>query len=189
MPKTLNFNLTEEDLAEVVKAIKKDQRPEVRQRAMGLKMLHEGQSPKEVAQFMSVSLPNVYSWYHRWQENKVEGLAKRPKSGRPRKTNQAYIKALEEAIEQDPQTLGYKFTLWTKTKLRLHLEKKTGIFLGDTQFRALLKENNYVYRRPKHDLTNLQDAKARKKATEWLEELKKKRAPERLTSSLWMKQP
>jgi transposase len=189
MPKILDFNLTETDLAEVGKAIKKDKRPEVRQRAMGLKMLHEGQSPKEVAQFMSVSLPNVYSWHHRWQENKVEGLAKRPKSGRPRKSNQAYVKVLEETIEQDPQNFGYKFTMWTRKRLRLHLENKTGILLGNTQFRALLKENNYVYRRPKHDLTSLQDADARKRATEWLDELKKKPVPERLTSSLWMKQP
>lgn len=33
MPKTLNFELTNEDLAEIVQAIKHDKRPEVRQRA------------------------------------------------------------------------------------------------------------------------------------------------------------
>lgn len=61
-------------------------------------------------------------------------------------------------IEQDPQELGYAFSIWTAGRLRIHMQKETGIELGQTQFRALLQENDFVYRRPKHDLTNLQDA-------------------------------
>ena len=66
MPKTLTFRLMEEDLQEIATAIKHDKRPEVRQRAMGLRLLHEEQSPKAVAEFMSVSQPIVYDWHHRW---------------------------------------------------------------------------------------------------------------------------
>lgn len=75
MPKTLTFRLKEEELQEIVAAIKHDTRPEVRQRAMGLRLLHEGQSPKAVAEFMSVSQPTVYDWHHRCQDNGLEGLA------------------------------------------------------------------------------------------------------------------
>ena len=82
MPKTLKFMLTESDLEIVVRAVKSDKRPEVRQRAMGLRLLHEGQTPKEVAELMAVSQPTVYDWHHRWQENGLEGLANRPKSAR-----------------------------------------------------------------------------------------------------------
>ena len=187
MPKTIDFTLTQADLKLVVRAIKSDKRPEVRQRAMGLRLLHEGQSPQEVARFMDVSQPTVYSWHHRWCENKVEGLANRPKSGRPRKADATYLALLEKTIDQDPQELGYAFTVWTANRLRLHLEKETGISLGVTQFHRLLQKNGYVYRRPKHDLTNLQDADAREAATEWLDELKKTPRPERSTFSLWTK--
>lgn len=79
-------------------------------------------------------------------------------------------------IEQDPQDLGYAFSIWTAERLRLHLKAKTGIELKPTQFRGLLKENDYVYRHPKHDLINLQDASARQVAEAWLEELKKRRS-------------
>ena len=48
MPKSLNFHLTEEELAGITRAIKHDKRPEVRQRAMGLRLLHQGPTPKEV---------------------------------------------------------------------------------------------------------------------------------------------
>jgi len=81
MPKALSFQLTEEGLREIVEAIKDDKRPEVRQRAMGLRLLHEGKSPKEVAEFLGVSQPTVYDWHHRWQREGVEGLVNRPKPG------------------------------------------------------------------------------------------------------------
>lgn len=189
MPKTLDFKLTEADLELVAKGINQDNRPEVRQRAMGLRLLHEGQTPKEVAQLMSVSQPTVYDWHHRWQENKLEGLANRAKSGRPRKADDNYVALLEQLIDQDPQALGYSFTIWTAQRLRLHLEKETGILLGATQFKALLKENDFVYRRPKHDLTELQDTEAREAAEAWLDGLKKAPKQVRSTYSLWTKAP
>jgi len=189
MPKTLNFTRTGSELEILAKAVKSDKRPEVRQRAMGLRLLHEGQTPQEVAEIMVVSQPTVYKWHHRWRDNGLEGLANQPKSGRPRKTDQSYVALLEEVIEQDPQALGYSFTVWTATRLRLHLKIATGKLLGSTQFRALLKENKFVYRRPQHDLTDLQDPQARQAAEEWLEELKKVPKQERLTYSLWTKAP
>jgi transposase len=187
MPKALHFQLTEEDLRDIVKAIKHDKRPEVRQRAMGLRLLHEGKSPKEVAALSGVSQPTVYDWHHRWQRESVEGLANQPKPGRPVKATESYVAQLEEAMEQDPQDLGYAFSIWTTERLRLHLKAKTGIELKPTQFKALLKENDFVYRRPKHDLGNLQDEKARQAAEEWLEELKKRPKKVKSTSSLWTK--
>jgi len=69
----------------------------------------------------------------------------------------------------------------------LHLKAKTGIELKPTQFKALLQENDFVYRRPKHDLGNLQDQQARQAAEEWLEELKKEPKKVKSTSSLWTK--
>ncbi len=187
MPKQLSFQLTAAGLREIVEALKHDKRPEVRQRAMGLRLLHEGKAPKEVAEFLSVSQPTVYDWHHRWQAQGVEGLANRPKSGRPVKANQDYVELLEQVVDQDPQALGYAFSIWTTERLRLHLKAKTGIELKPTQFRALLKERDFVYRRPKHDITNLQDAAARQAAEDWLQELKKAPKRARSTYSLWTK--
>lgn len=148
MPKKLDFHLNEAALKSIVAAIKHDKRPEVRQRAMGLHLLHQGQSPKEVAEVMSVSQPTVYDWHRRWQTSGLDGLANRPKSGRPRKADAAYVARLEQVIEQDPQELAYPFTIWTAEPLRLHMESETGILLSQTQFRALLKEQDFVYRCP-----------------------------------------
>ena len=187
MPKKLKYQLDEAALKTIASAIKHDKRPEVRQRAMGVRLLHQGQTPKEVAEVMSVSQPTVYDWHHRWQSDGLNGLANRAKSGRPRKADTAYVDLLEQVVEQDPQELGYTFTIWTVDRLRLHMESETGILLGQTQFRALLTERDFVYRRPKHDLTDLQDPIARQAAQEWLEELKKVPKQARSTYSLWTK--
>ena len=168
IPKTLNFKLTEDLPETIAKAIKSDKHPEVRQGAMGLRLLHEGQSPQEVAQIMAVSQPSVYDWLHRFQAHGLPGIANRPKSGRPPKSDPRYVQRLEEVIEKDPQELGYASTIWTGDRLRLHMQSNTGKLLEPTQFRALLKENDFVYRRPKHDLTDLQDAQAGEVAEEWL---------------------
>ena len=137
-------------------------------------MLHEGDKPKKVALIRSISQPTVYDWHHRFQEKGLEGLANQPKSGRPRKTNQVYEDLLEEVVEKDPQELGYNFTTWTAGRLKKHMSKQTGIELGETQFRVLLKEKGFVYGRPKHDLSNLQDPQARETAQEWVSRTQKK---------------
>jgi transposase len=85
--------------------------------------------------------------------------------------------------------LGYDFVIWTIDRLRAHLEKKTGIGLSESRFRALLKRKGFRYRRPKYDLGHLQDKDAKAKAAYLLEELKK-RPPETFSSSsLWTKRP
>jgi hypothetical protein len=42
------------------------------------------------------------------------------------------VSCLKRIIEQDPQELGYSFTIWTVKRLRLHLEKEIDILLGAT---------------------------------------------------------
>ncbi len=74
-----------------------------------------------------VSQPTVYDWRYRWQENGVEALANRSKSGRLIKATTDYLRLLEEVVEQYPQELGYAFSTWTTERLRLHLKVKTGI--------------------------------------------------------------
>jgi len=62
MPKKIDFTLTQADLQIVIQAIKSDKRPEVRQRAMGIRLLHEGQSPQEIApRYAFIRITSSYS--------------------------------------------------------------------------------------------------------------------------------
>ncbi len=84
-----------------------------------------------------------------------------------------YLAEVEPALDIDPRELGYAFSMWTINKLRKHLEKQTGILLSYTRFRALLNKQEYGYRQPKHDLSDLQDADAKAAAEDFLDWLKK----------------
>ena len=189
MPKARDYHLTEQELAEVEAAIRRDKRPEVRQRCTIIRLLHLGYKPEEIAKMQAISKPTVYGWYDRWRSEGVEGLASRPKSGRPLKADDAYTAALEKAIDHEPSAAGYDFTIWTIERLRAHLEKETGIDLSDSRLRALMKRKGYRYRRPKYDLGHLQDKDAKAKAAEMLDELKKRSSETISNSSLWTKQP
>ena len=90
-------------------------------------------------------------------------------------------------LEKEPAAYGYRFAIWTSDRLRMHLEKETGILLSEGRFRALLKKKGYRYRRPKYDLSHLQDQTAKKQAEELLEELKKRASETISNSSLWTK--
>lgn len=173
MPKARDYHLNEQQLAEIEKAIRHDKRPEVRQRSTVIRLLHLGHKPAEIAKMQAISIPTVYGWFKRWQQDGIEGLVNKPKSGRPAKADDAYSQTLEQVLEQEPKDLGYDFAVWTVERLRQHLEKETGIDLSEARLRALLKRKGYRYRRPKHDLGHLQDKEAKAQAAELLDELKK----------------
>ena len=187
MTKPLNYTLTAEELTTIEKAMSQAKAPEVRQRATAIRLLHQGHAPKRVAEMLAVEQATIYSWHQRWRRGGLQGLANRPKSGRPRQADEQYCRMLEGVLEQEPQTLGYAFTIWTVDRLRAHLEQQTGIGLSASRFRVLLQERGYVYRQPKHDLSALQDPAAREGAKRLLDELKKSHSAPSLNSSLWTK--
>jgi len=189
MPKARDYHLTEQELTEVEAAIRRDKRPEVRQRCTVIRLLHLGHKPEQIAEMQAVSKPTIYGWYDRWCSGGVEGLANKPKSGRPLKADDGYTTTLVEVIDKEPSELGYDFAIWTIDRLRAHLENKTGISLSEGRFRALLQRKGYRYRRPKYDLGHLQDKEAKAKAADLLEELKKRSSERMSSSSLWTKRP
>ena len=189
MSKSLSYRLTDEQHADIEQAMNRAKEPEVRQRATAIRLLHLGHAPGEVAEMMAVSLATIYNWHHRWHEGGLEGLANRPRSGRPTKASEEYVQELEAALETDPTELGHDFNIWTVDRLRAHLQQQTGIKLSASRMRALLKKHDYVYRQPTHDLTDLQDAQARETAKEVLDWLKKSASTKPSSSSLWTKRP
>lgn len=181
------YQLKPKELAEIEKAIRQDKRAEVKQRATVIRQLHLGQKPETVADQHMVSIPTVYNWHRLWREHGIEGLANKMRPGRKPKATEAYCLKLEEVLSKEPSEYGYRFAIWTSDRLRAHLEKETSIDLSEGRFRALLKKKGYRYRRPKHDLSHLQDKEAKKKAEKLLEEMKKRASETISNSSLWTK--
>lgn len=189
MRKANKFELNKQELEIISDAIRYEKRLEVVKRATALRLLHEGKTPDEVAEFLGVTTPSIHNWRKRWQAEQLEGLSNRPIAGRPSKTNEDYWQLLDTVLEQNPRDLGYLFSIWTSERLAQHLAEQTGIVLSAERLRVLMSERGYVYRRPRADLSIQQDAQARKEAEAQLIDLKKKLKTGILSYSLWTKAP
>ena len=192
MNRRVNFQLNETQLAEIEQAINSSVHPEVRQRAIAIRMLHRGQHAEQVAEVVLVSANTVWTWHRRYRQEGLVGLQDKPKSGRPTKASTDYVTQLERLLETDPASLGLPYTVWTINRLRLYLSEQTTILLSYTRFRALLAKLDYRWKQPKHDLAHLQDQTAQDTMRELLDWLKKTSpSTPALTpnSSLWTKRP
>jgi transposase len=189
MPRRNNYNLSNEELLTVEQAIKNHADLRVRERGRIIRLLHKGYSPEEVADLLSISVGQVYWWWRRWREEGLVGLADKPRQGRPTIVTDELVQEVEAVLESDPQALGYAFTVWNATRLLAYLKQEKGFTMHENTLRNLLAKNDYVYRRPKHDLSNLQNKTAKAQAEAILEELKKKPAPAKSNFSLWTKRP
>ena len=178
MSKKIKYELSEEELEIIEKAIKQDPRPKVRRRAPAIRLLHLGYKPAEAGKLLSASVSSIYRWHDQWRENGVDGVDDKPRSGRPKVTTEEYCQKLEKVMAKDPHELGYVFTIWTVARLEKHMKKETGIEMSEETLRQLLKEKGYVYRRPKHDMKPLQDQEGQQRASVLLDELKKKQKQE-----------
>lgn len=190
MAKRIDFHLQPEELSQIEQAIHSAPEPEVRQRAIALRLLHLGQSPEQVAQVVLVTANTIYAWHSRWREQGIAGLRDRQRSGRPSKADQAYIAHLEQLLQADPTELGLPFTIWTINRLRLYLAEQTQILLSYTRFRSLLSRLGYRWKEPKHDLAHLQDTSAQAVAQEvldWLKKTSRSTPWPKPSSSLWTK--
>jgi transposase len=192
MNRRVNFQLTDEQLAEIEQAINNAVHPEVRQRAIAIRLLHLGQSPEAVGQVVMVSANTVWTWHRRYRQHGLSGLQDKARSGRPRKADGEYIAQLERLLEIDPRELGLPFNIWTINRLRLYLAEQTKILLSYTRFRALLARLDYRWKQPKHDLAHLQEQGVQE-TTQYILEWLKKTSPSsplpKPSSSLWTKQP
>jgi transposase len=189
MPKKINYTLSTDERLSVEQAIKNHPDLRVRERARIIRLLDKGYKPEAIADLLAISEGQVYWWHKRWQAEGLTGLADKPRQGRPTVATEALLSRLERLIETDPQAIGYAFTVWNVPRLLAHLRQVLGVTMHENTLRNLLERMDYVYRRPKHDLSNLQDPTAKAQAEVALEELKKKRVPARSNFSLWTKRP
>jgi len=188
MNRKRNFHLTDDELTAIEQAMRHAERPEVRQRAHALHLLHLGHQVTAVAKMMAVNRLTIYKWHDAWLEQGPAGLARKKGSGRNRAATPEYEKCLHQTLAKTPADYGYEFTVWTLTRLKQHLFNKTGIEMSNRTLSATLKRLGYVYRRPKRSLQQLQDPEAIAAAKVHLEELKKEPPPGPSSSSLWTKQ-
>jgi transposase len=157
----------------LVRLTKTDPDPRVRHRAEGLLLLADGMAVCRAARLGHTSEGRLRAWRARFLADGRDGLADRPRAGRPPKLDATARQRLEAVLDRSPLDEGYPVTTWSVADLTDWLARHGWAVHPATVYRTL-HALGFVYRRPKHDLTHRQDAAAVAAAQHALAELQKR---------------
>jgi transposase len=126
-------------------------------RAQVIRLSARGMPPSEIAGILERSCSGVRKIINRFNMEGFASLADKPREGRPSKTTDRYVAMLKAVVQVNPRDLRYPFSCWTLERLRTHLARKTRIVLSVAHLSRLMRDNDFVYRRPKHGMGHLRD--------------------------------
>ena len=147
--------------------------PRVGRRAVCLLLSVAGASGQAICQATGLSVDAIADIRRRWQQRGMASLQDKPGRGRKPKASPAYRQDLRAALRKGPLAFRYAFSVWSIARLNVHLHNKTGISFSDEWLRTLVKDEGFVYRRPKHTLKGKRDERAFRKGRRALDRLKK----------------
>lgn len=127
-----------------------------------------------IAERLGCSVETVKRVRKLYRQGGIEALRPIKPPGRTSRATADYIRAMKNAVQANPLTLGYGFSNWSATRLAAHLAKTTGIRFSDDQMRRLLHGHGFSIHRPKHTMKGKRDEAKYQKAERQLVRLKKR---------------
>lgn len=113
-------------------------------RIRALLMLAEGKNVSETARALGTTRQSVYNWIHSYRRNPApEGLADRPRPGRPPRLSAAGRDRLRALLEQRPTDYGYDEAEWTVRLLLKQIDRELGVRLSGGALRRTLHRMGY----------------------------------------------
>ena len=94
------------------------------ERARIVLLSRDGESVEEIEQTLGVCPATVRLWLNRFNREGVQGLADRPRAGRPPVYSPEQIGEVVATSLTDPQTLGLPFASWTLDRLTAYLNEE-----------------------------------------------------------------
>jgi len=137
-----------------------------------------GHSIAGIAQLLGCSPETVKRIRRAYWAGGLDALTPKRPPGRTSQATPTFREVLAQAIQTNPQTLGYGFATWSTARLAAHLAQITGITLSAAHVRRLLHEEGFSVHRPKHTMKGKRDEAAYQQAKARLRRLKKKSAGE-----------
>lgn len=129
----MNVNVLEE-------AYKRERNPKVKERILMVMGVVDGKTTRQVAADLHCPQPNVVYWKRRFEEEGLDGLRDRPRSGRPPKVASWKLERIKTLIE--------KKQCWTATEVMRLIYEKTGVRYSLMHITRLLHSWGLSRKRP-----------------------------------------
>jgi len=137
----------------------------VSQRAHMILLSSEHHPVPQIAQLFHTSRVTVRFWMRRFDRQGPPGLYDEPRSGRPRKADEAVRNHVKHLVDQDPQGSGYLATFWTVAMLLGELVAQVRVSLSPSTLRSVLHQLGLGWRRPRLSMPQKTDPE--KTAKQW----------------------
>lgn len=118
-------------------------------RRIAVKLLQEGKTPREVADFLGVHRRTVERWRNLHRQQGEEGLKVRPSSGRPPRLSPTQEAAVSSWLTQSPREFGYSTDLWTARRIRELIRKQFEVEFHVRYVCAWLKQRKITPQKPR----------------------------------------
>ena len=115
--------------------------------AAGLLVL-EGWTSSQVAELFDVSRWSVVQWIQRLNQEGVEGLLEKSRSGRPVRMSKRIQNQLEEALIKNPREVGLSRNRWDGIAVTEYLEREHGVHLEVRHAQRWIRRLGFSLRRP-----------------------------------------
>jgi transposase len=109
-----------------------------RRRRRAVELVHQGESPEDVAHFLGCGRSSVYTWAKLAREN-PSALAAKPHPGRTPRLSEADRQRLGELLLEGAKAHGWRTALWTAARVADLIERHFGISFHPEHVRKVLK--------------------------------------------------
>jgi len=138
--RTLKLHFPDKALPTLETFLRQSKEARVLRRAQAVREVVKGQRLQTVSDTLHFTYSALRKWVHRFASQGVQGLADRPRPGRPPKVTCGLAHDLERLVDQDPLQHGSSHSQWSCQELATLLARQTGVQLSRESVRTVLKK-------------------------------------------------
>jgi transposase len=142
--RTLTLHFPDDALPPLETFLKQTKEARGFRRAQAVREVIKGQRLQTVSDTLHFTYSALRKWVHRFAHHGVQGLADRPRSGRPPKVTCALACHLDRLVDQDPLEHGSSHSQWSCQELATVLARQTGVRLSRASVRDVLKKRRQL---------------------------------------------
>jgi transposase len=142
--RTLNLHFPEQALPTLDTFLKQTKEARLFCRAQAVRAVVQGHRLQTVSDSLHFTYAALRKWVHRFASQGVQGLADRPRPGRPPKVPCELAYHLDRLVDHAPRQHGSSHSQWSGQELATVLARQTGVHLSRESLRAVLKKRRQL---------------------------------------------
>jgi transposase len=142
--RTLKLHFPAQALPTLETCLKQTKEARIFRRAQAVREVVQGHRLQTVSDSLQFTYSALRKWVHRFANQGVQGLADRPRPGRPRKVTCELAHHLDRLVDQDPLQHGSSHAQWSCQELATALARQTGVRLSRESVRDVLKKRRQL---------------------------------------------